>query len=669
MPCRPLRLAAAALAAAAWASPAAPGASSWRSALYPVDWTPETAAPDGSRLPDFSFAGYRNGGPPPVAPPGPVIDAVAEHGADATGATDATGAIQSAIDAASSAGGGVVFLPAGTYRVDGTLSIRASGVVLRGAGPSETLLVGTRTASMSDRATVEFAGSVVRGPHAPLAADGAEGSRELRVADASAFVPGDEVAVGWTITPEFVDEHGMTGTWVAFAGEWKPFFRRVVAAVDVTTSPHTVALDIPIRYPAKTRDGASIRRETGHLREVGCESLSVTNAVARADAWAADRAHAISVSGAADAWVRNVASAPRPADPGGDHLQSGGVLVVDSRRVTVAACSMRRAQNRGPGGNGYLFEVSRSGEVLFADCVAEDGRHNFIQNWDHGTTGCVFLRCASRGGRAYVADWDPFGYPSYSEYHHSLATANLVDSCVLEDGWSAGNRGNESSGAGHSATACVFWNLSGGGLLRSHQFARGWVIGPGDMTVQTTSVLPIASGTEPEDTVERGPPGAALEPESLYDDQLRRRLGATSITRVRGGIVADLRPRRGSLRIDLSLAPPPAFDPAADGFEMTVEGEAFGTGLVVGPGDPGWRTVRRRFTRNGADAQGGRWRVVVGADRATVHVVAKRLTFAAAPDAAAVASITMGAASASVGVACDPVPSPRRRREFRVSGL
>src|SRR5262249_48900960 len=85
----------------------------WCSALYPPTWTP-TAAPDakGRFLHDFSYAGYRYGEPPPSSPKGATYDVVLSYGADSTGQTDATSAIQAAINAASSAGGGVVFFRA-----------------------------------------------------------------------------------------------------------------------------------------------------------------------------------------------------------------------------------------------------------------------------------------------------------------------------------------------------------------------------------------------------------------------------------------------------------------------------------------------------------------------------------------------------------------------------
>lgn len=63
----------------------------------------------------------------------------APYSADATGVTDATTPIQAALDATARRGGGITYLPAGRYRVDGSLTV-PSGVELRGAqiGPFHT---------------------------------------------------------------------------------------------------------------------------------------------------------------------------------------------------------------------------------------------------------------------------------------------------------------------------------------------------------------------------------------------------------------------------------------------------------------------------------------------------------------------------------------------------
>ena len=66
----------------------------------------------------------------------------------------------------------------------------------------------------------------------------------MRVRDASGMKPGMDVSVGWVITDAFVAEHHMAGTWKVFNGKWRSFFRRTVAAIDTTKTPHEVRLEI-----------------------------------------------------------------------------------------------------------------------------------------------------------------------------------------------------------------------------------------------------------------------------------------------------------------------------------------------------------------------------------------------------------------------------------------
>ncbi|MDR2936662.1 MAG: glycoside hydrolase family 55 protein, partial [Rikenellaceae bacterium] len=113
----------------------------------PIHVTPEgklvyKAYDNGDRVPDFSYCGYRASEAPIPFVAAKVVVPVASG--------DMTGRIQAAIDQVSSlpvdANGfrGAVLLEKGTYRIEGSLVIGASGVVLRGAGPGEggTTLVG-----------------------------------------------------------------------------------------------------------------------------------------------------------------------------------------------------------------------------------------------------------------------------------------------------------------------------------------------------------------------------------------------------------------------------------------------------------------------------------------------------------------------------------------------
>lgn len=489
----------------------------WRSVLYPEGWTPDYALPDGRFLHDFSWAGYRAGEEPlPESLPAPLLS-VLDQGADPSGAADSTGAIQATLDALSS--GGTALLPEGLYRVEGALHVTRDGVVISGDGPDKTFVHFTAEHDASGAFGLGFRGQPASEGEWPLALDAEPRAFVVKVLDASGLAPGDPVALGIVITDEFRLEHGMEDFWAFSAGAWRPFARRTVLAVE----GDEVLLDVPVRYPAKVRDGASLRRDDGYLRDVGLTDLSVSTAVSEDAAWAVSRHAAVLFDRVQDGWITRVRSfAPEGFDA---HLQSGGLRVERSRRVTIAWAELGFAQNRGGGGNGYLFEIGQSNEILIRDAIGRSGRHNFIQNWDFGTSGCVFLRTTSQDG-LMVAEIDVTGS---SEYHHALAHANLVDDSTTLDGWGAINRRSSSSGAGHTATESVFWNLRGSGTLRCMQYGWGYVIGTGPeltayIALDEISRLLNGSGTEPEDHAEGLGLAEWLLPQSLYEDQLSQRL-------------------------------------------------------------------------------------------------------------------------------------------------
>jgi hypothetical protein len=340
----------------------------------------------------------------------------------------------------------------------------------------------------------------------------------LGAGDGGQLAAGDHVALGHVITADYVEAHRMSGTWRAFNGTWQPFEWREVVRVSPSGE---VELDVPVRSPLLLRDRASLRAVRAPVHDVGVEDLSFTNAIDPGAAYAMNQVHVLSFTGVVDGFIRRVASF---SPDGGAHVQSGGVLVLQSKRVTVDDVALGRVQHRGSGGNGYLFEVRQSSDVLFRDCVAREGRHNFIQNWGFGTTGVVWLRVRSSDGFATAMPGGTQGGVGYSEFHHSLATANLVDSSRFDDGFSVVNRRQESTGAGHTGTQNVLWNVSGAGLVRSMQWGWGAVVGTEGVQVALDEFF-IAEGTAPVDLLEGFDAGARLEPRSLYEDQLRRRLG------------------------------------------------------------------------------------------------------------------------------------------------
>ena len=76
-----------------------------------------------------------------------------------------------------------------------------------------------------------------------------------------------------------------------------------------------------------------------------------------------------------------------------------------------------------------------------------------------------------------------------------------------------------------TATGSVFWNLTGTGFLQSFQAGVGFVVGTDGVEVQTEITdLPDRRLTAPADWAEGIGAAATLDPPSLYEDQLRRRL-------------------------------------------------------------------------------------------------------------------------------------------------
>ncbi len=94
------------------------------------------------QIPNIAYAGYRFGERPPNRPS---RTNVLRYGAKPDGSADASVAINRAIKDVGSAGGGVVFVPAGTYRVDDIIEVGYDNVILRGAGSGQTTLFATRS--------------------------------------------------------------------------------------------------------------------------------------------------------------------------------------------------------------------------------------------------------------------------------------------------------------------------------------------------------------------------------------------------------------------------------------------------------------------------------------------------------------------------------------------
>lgn len=523
-------------------------AQTWRSSLYPTDWKPGFRDGEGRFLHDFSYAGYQRGEIEIPRREGPIIDVTAApYLADASGQTDATGALQTALDAAAKqAGGAVVYMPAGTYQIqppegqDAALRVEGDNVVLRGAGTDKTFLV-NGSYQMRNKSVIRVKAAQAAwwyteakgGNFAEAAADIPGGSLEIPVKDIEPLKVGDAVVVRNDPTEAFIAEIGMTGKWTAknLKGRALVFVRRITA---IDPASKIVTLDVPTRYDLLLRDGTKIVKLGGHqITETGLEDFSIGNREHPGEGWGEEdhgvegtaayevhQSHVITFASAENCWMRRVNTFAPRGNAAGVHILSNGAKFERSRNVTFIDCDWRHAQYKGGGGNGYLYTF-QGNDCLVRDSHAEGGRHNF----DFGfmsASGNVIHNCVSKDGRMA------------SDFHMLFSVANLLDNITCDGDFLEARYRPYGGSPEHGVTTSqsVFWNTKGERyiaspfefngkthdrpqvLVWSEQYDHGYVIGtrgPADK-VKTTNF------------VEGEGRGDTLEPASLYADQLKRRL-------------------------------------------------------------------------------------------------------------------------------------------------
>src|SRR4051812_4351282 len=283
----------------------------------------------GDRIMDFSFAGYHGGGV--ALPDVPVQVMLGPSGGDDTAA------IQGAIDEVSKrplAGGfrGAVLLQPGTFQSATTVTISASGVVLRGSGPgmggTEIQLTGTPHRFLvfqgSGTKMVEAASKTgIVDDFVPA------GATRFTVESAAGFKVGDEVLVGRPVTAEWVSFMGMDT--LVRNGQPQTWIRpgTVVNAERVITAiaGNKVTVNIPL---SDSLDGKHVKPPGGSMTrfsfprtsEIGVEHLRV---VGQPRAEMVDF-NFLAINTVVDGWVRDVVA----------HDVTAGVTANgDAKRITI----------------------------------------------------------------------------------------------------------------------------------------------------------------------------------------------------------------------------------------------------------------------------------------------------------------------------------------------
>lgn len=331
---------------------------------------------NGDRIPDYSYCGYKASNAP--------IPWVEARVKVSCSEGDATERIQRAIDYVSAlpvnADGfrGVVQLENGTYRIDGSLHITQSGVVLRGSGYDEngTTLLGAGV----DRSTlIRIAGQgncvlldsvPVASTYIPLNAN------VIPLNEGHNLKPGDKIRITRPSTSEWLESirADKIGFYVDYQlTHWEPgdFDLRWERTV-VEASPASVVIDVPLTHALDPAYGQSyIHRYqwNGRLENIGIENLrcvseyNLENPKDENHRWMA-----ITVENVENGWVRRVT---------GKHFVSSMVALWEGvRQFTVEDCKSLEPVGEIGGYRRYAFQTLGQ-QTLFQRCYAEYGYHDF----------------------------------------------------------------------------------------------------------------------------------------------------------------------------------------------------------------------------------------------------------------------------------------------------
>jgi hypothetical protein len=544
----------------------------WRSALYPVDWTPGYTDAQGRFLHDFSYAGYMKGELEIPSTLGIRFVDVTEapYNADNTGTDDCTNAIQQAINDVGQNGGGIVYLPAGTYKLkpqgssSSALSISYSNLILRGAGKDLTFIRcyeenmrfkqiinvsnGGNWNSPEDGNTYELALDIPETPTDKIYIK--SGIENLKV--------GDWIIIRSDRSADWIAEHSMGGFWNINSTRGTTFYRQITG---ISASNRQITLDIPSRYRMKRSDNARVYKVTPKLHDVGLENFSIGNKMqSNTTGWAeedykvstngsyqVDNAFMIKFSLCIHSWAKDIStySAENPTNMsfGTVHMSSNGMDLNQCRNITVENCEFSYPQYEGGGGNGYGWNICAQ-ECLIVNCRSLSPRHAYSFKYAYGS-GNVLLNFYSGNGPKYGSD-----------FHMYLPMSNLIDGQNIDGDYIESNvrpyGGTAGDIHGFTSSNTVFWNTYGiayksgfNYIVESRQYKYGYIIGTrGKATGVKTTPLVMTStygtvDTSPEDFVEGLGTGSDLEPVSLYYDQLAKRLKQDVCIPVTSSVVSD----------------------------------------------------------------------------------------------------------------------------------
>ena len=406
-------------------------------------YTPDSK---GNVIPDFSAVGFMNG-EAPIPTIGVVLTVNPVAGDNLANVQNAINQV-AAMPVNASGYRGTILFTAGTYNISDTVTISASGIVLRGEGfnGSGTNFIANKTAKhtlfnfLGASGTSYISTSTTR--KAITDAYVAIGKKQITVASGHTFARGDKVFVHRIPNDAWINLLGMNllsnidplaVNWTASAYDMDS--ERKIENIN----GNVITLDAPIMdiIDPLYSTGELVKFTDNRINNCGIENMRISSIYASAT----DENHgweAVTFDNIYNAWAKNL------------EVYYFGYSAVhinsDASFITVDACKMYDPKSIIDGGRRYSFNVDGQ-RCLVQNCITRNGRHDYV----NGSRTCgpnVFYNSSST---IQHSDIGP---------HHRWATGILFDNLTGNGNMNVQNRLVMGSGHGWSGGQIMFWNCN-----------------------------------------------------------------------------------------------------------------------------------------------------------------------------------------------------------------
>lgn len=476
--------------------------------------------PAGDRIMNFSYAGYMGGG---VALPTVAVKRTVQP----TNSDDDSKTIQAAIDEVAklpveNGFRGAILLAPGLFNCPQTITLPASGVVLRGsgsdgAGASILKLTGKPHLGISVRSPAPENRRGQGGEKAEAQTSLADayvpsGATAFTVADAKGLAVGDTLSIRRPVTAAWVKymqmddmvRDGKPETWLKVGSTTNA--ERTITAI----AGNKITIDVPLSDSFDSKylnpPGTTVVKITppARLSQVGVESLHIESPP-QAINHTESHFTALRLNGE-DCWARDLII--------DETMNSVGV---NGKRITLSHIAVnRKARHQG---SSKPAEFAPNGtQVLMDHCTVSADNVWFVATGAGVSGPVVVLNCTFTGnGRA--------------ESHQRWSTGMLYDNCAAPDGGiDFKNRGEMGSGHGWTMGWGVIWNCRAKDYaVQNPPGAVNWLIGsigPNTPTPRPFGKQPMLPGGIEDAS------GTPVTPQSLYLAQLHERLGDQALKNI-----------------------------------------------------------------------------------------------------------------------------------------